>query len=701
MLFYNLYCGNQVDSTNLISTLENQVRVIYKKDMKKDDYHVLYYILNILHAENNCPINPNFNINSYQMQYIQNMKNDNYMYNLFRNFYQQTTNSIISQYFYNIEKYFTLCFKCDKIFYYDHKIIITFDLDQFILLRNQEFLNNTGSNISLAQCFYYYQKEKSCKCPICQSPMSKEQSKILFSTKVLILRFKRSFHNLKGDVDFDIAFNINNMINSNTNRETMNKKYYLKSIISLYQSNNGFKYFSDVCINGNWYRFCDNNDFNINIKNININELKKFEPQMLIYELEDDNNQFNPFYNSFENKNIMTMMQLINMQLQMLQLKEFMQRVCNNASFSRVDMNVQNNNNNNQNTQNLNLDFLIVPENWNGNGKDSMTIKPQVKLEDTMEKAIDNFYTKLLKPREAIKRFEFNNQIVDPYSKFTLRDFGINNNSIIKAIKADNFDILSIFNNNNNNQNQNYNNNNQSTLNISLIFVIIPENWNGNKKDSMTIKPQVKLEDTIEKAIDNFYTKLLKPREAIKRFMFNNIIVDPHSKLKLREFGINNNSTIFAIKANNFDILSIFNNNNNNQNSQFLSLDFVIIPENWSGDQKDSLKIKPQVTFGDTVEKAINNFYIKLVKPREAIKRFEFNHMNVNVNSKTTLRDFGVQNNSIIYAIKADNFDTLSLFNNNNNNNNNYNNNINNNNNNININNNNFNNLHNLNHKTS
>ena len=65
-----------MDSTNLISTLENQVRVIYKEDMKKDDYHVLYYILNILHAENNCPINPNFNINSYQMQYIQNMKND-------------------------------------------------------------------------------------------------------------------------------------------------------------------------------------------------------------------------------------------------------------------------------------------------------------------------------------------------------------------------------------------------------------------------------------------------------------------------------------------------------------------------------------------------------------------------------------------------------------------------------------------------
>ena len=132
ILFYNLYCGNQVDSSNLISTLENQVRAIYHKDMKRDDYHALYYFLDMLHIENNCPINPNFDINSYKIQSMQNMKNDNYMYNSFRYFYQQTTNSVISQYFYNIEKYFTLCFNCGQIFYYDHKIIITFDLDEFI-----------------------------------------------------------------------------------------------------------------------------------------------------------------------------------------------------------------------------------------------------------------------------------------------------------------------------------------------------------------------------------------------------------------------------------------------------------------------------------------------------------------------------------------------------------------------------------------
>ena len=123
MLFSNLYRGeDQVDSTNLILTLENQVRELYNKDIIKDDYHFLKYFLKMLHLENNCPNNPKFNISSYSNQTIENMKNDNHMYNSFCKFFQQTTNSIISQCFYNIEKYFTSCSKCNQIFYYDHKV---------------------------------------------------------------------------------------------------------------------------------------------------------------------------------------------------------------------------------------------------------------------------------------------------------------------------------------------------------------------------------------------------------------------------------------------------------------------------------------------------------------------------------------------------------------------------------------------------
>ena len=255
--------------------------------MKKGEYYILYYFLDMLHLENNCPINPNFDINSYKIQCMQNLKNEENMLNLFSDFFQQTTNSVISHYFYNIEKFLTSCPDCGYLFYFNHRIIITFELDRLLFIRNQILPEKNGTNINLAECFNFYQIQNAYQCPICQNPLSKQQISIISSPKVLIVYFKRLSHNLecdlKCDVDFDIEFNINNIIQSNNNSGIMNKKYYLKSIISLYQSNNSFKYFSDVNINGNWYRFCDNNNFQTNIKNIyNYNELKKYEPQILI-----------------------------------------------------------------------------------------------------------------------------------------------------------------------------------------------------------------------------------------------------------------------------------------------------------------------------------------------------------------------------------------------------------------------------------
>ena len=497
ILFSNLFCGNQVDSTNLISTLENQVRAIYNKNMKKDEYHALYYILELLHSENNCPINPNFDINSYNNQKsIENMKNENFMFNSFSNFYQQTTNSLISQYFYNIEKYYTSCFNCGKIFYYDHKVIITFELDKYQLLRNQLNPNRMGSNINLDECFSFYQNEKDCQCPICQGPMAKEKTELLSPAKVLILRFKRSSHNFSCDVDFNYEFNINNVINSNNS--SMNSNYMLKSIISINQTMNGFKYFSDVLINGNWYRYIDNNDCAMNI-NINNNELKMFEPQVLIYELKESNDNMNPFASSMNQNNNNMKMQMSGLQNNFM--NNFPQNPFPNAmnmginnnnnnfagqnNFNPNQMN-NNNNNNNQNSLYLTLEFFIVPENWDGNEENSIKIVPQVTFEDTIEKAINNFFIKLVKPKEAIKRFEFNNNNIDPSSKATLRDFGLKDKSKILAIKADNFDTLVINsdnnsnNNNNNNNNSNNNNSNNNNINVNNNNNNINNNSNIN-----------------------------------------------------------------------------------------------------------------------------------------------------------------------------------------------------------------------------
>ena len=67
--------------------------------------------------------------------------------------------------------------------------------------------------------------------------------------------------------------------------------------------------------------------------------------------------------------------------------------------------------------------------------------------------------------------------------------------------------------------------------------------------------PQITLDDTFEKVINNFFIKLQKPREAIKRFIFDGNEISPYCKQKLRDLGITRDSQIFAVKSVYFDIL--------------------------------------------------------------------------------------------------------------------------------------------------
>ena len=224
--------------------------------------------------------------------------------------------------------------------------LITFDIDKFLSLRNKIYPNKNGSNINLKECFNYYQNLNDCECPICKDPMSKEKTTIFSLTKVLILRFKRSSHNLNCDVDFDFKFNINDMgIALNNSSENLRNNYFLKSIISFYQSSNCYKYFSDVCINDNWYRFCDIYDSAMNVNGEKC--LKKYEPQMLIYELKEDNDNMNPFYSSLNqtNKNI-CITGLANQTILAFKKNNIMDIIKLNSLLNEVKMKIIKNNNN-------------------------------------------------------------------------------------------------------------------------------------------------------------------------------------------------------------------------------------------------------------------------------------------------------------------------------------------------------------------
>ena len=91
----------------------------------------------------------------------------------------------------------------------------------------------------------------------------------------------------------------------------------------------------------------------------------------------------------------------------------------------------------------------------------------------------------------------------------------------------------------------------------------------------------------------------------------------------------------------------------------YISLTFLIIPDNWDNSPQNSIKIVPQITLNDTIEKAIDNFFIKLQKPEQAITKFKLNGIEIYRHSQDILRNLGINENSIIYAIRAPNFDAL------------------------------------------
>jgi ubiquitin C-terminal hydrolase len=455
-LFICLYSNQEkIDSTNLIFHFKNKMNSLYNKDIKKDPYHFLFYFLELLHCENNSPVNINYDINKYKkdIKNIGNQQNDNIMFNLYCNYFVQTQNSVISDYFFNTEKYTYKCNNCSKsIYYYDYVKIFNFNLDKFKKYRAQQNNFNLRKYINLDECFYYYEIENNIKCDKCKNHNAFNNRKIYTSTNVVLISFKRETHKYKGDVFFKLNFSLcDYVLVKNIN----NKNYFLKAIISGYYYNKSMKYFVDICINNNWYRFLDNAFKKIK----NINELYTYEPQILIYEIydsqSDDANFINPFYKRINNVNndkffIPTQAKLNQMRIEQMkkmhdmQIMNMMQIIKQNFMFMQLDNQINNNNNNNINNNSpyIFLQFLIIPEIWDGSQENSLIIKPQVMPEDTIETAIKNFFVKLQKPKEAITKFLFNNNQIFPNSQIKLKDYGINNDSIIYAIKSYNFDEL-------------------------------------------------------------------------------------------------------------------------------------------------------------------------------------------------------------------------------------------------------------------
>ena len=280
LIYCSLYNGQNADSSNFILNYNNKYKSVYNNSkLYNDPYHFLFYLIELIHAENNNPPNPNFNLNILEKRKLEELKNDDFMFNLFCSFYQATQNSIISNYFHNIIKNEIECETCKRLYFYSFQYIIKFDLDQYKTFRNQAFIEKTLQKLTFDECFSCLTGGIVKNCSNCNKPNAKSFISITGNPKILILALIRKNHTYKCDLDFTNKLNIFPYCNSKNKNNTT---YYLKACISLW---NPGEYFSDISINNCWYRYYKNQ---MKMLGDVTTEIHTYEPQLLIYELEEN-----------------------------------------------------------------------------------------------------------------------------------------------------------------------------------------------------------------------------------------------------------------------------------------------------------------------------------------------------------------------------------------------------------------------------
>ena len=151
----------------------------------------------------------------------------------------------------------------------------------------------------------------------------------------------------------------------------------------------------------------------------------------------------------------------------------------------------------------------------------------------------------------------FQDQKLKQYKKMV--DFQQQQQSIQNAQKQ-NGDILKLINIgyfNANQFSQNQNPFEQIDVNFQLTFSVVPEFGDQSLDKNIRILSQVRSSHTVKMAIDNFFVKLVKPRESIQRFILNGNILDPQCEQTLSSMNIDHNTIIKAIKSENFNELKL------------------------------------------------------------------------------------------------------------------------------------------------
>ena len=373
---------------------ENKDNLPSSNVLSPDPFHFFYFLLHFLHLETNM-------VKEYDNRFVNldfnSMKNDNQIYREFLLFVIKTQNSLVSTNFFSSIRYIFNCPNCQIYFYYGLQTILRMNIDIYRQIRDQYKPNKKGTILDLSDLLDCYCCETPIKCGHCGND-AKKQAKLCLPGKTIIISLERTQHTFSPDVKFDLNFNFFNYISkSKTNGMNLNTYYELKAVISYANIGNEGKYFADCKIRGGnfsdfWVRYIDSYYFNIQE-----NDLFTYEPQILIYEVNNNinsnkqqnytnintNNQTN---NNNNNKSIINnnfMMSGSNVMENMNNLNQmnFSNAPVQQSVFDYMKMNPINNNQNYSNNNMINVNnqmnnnpFMQQINQYNNNNEQNMKI---------------------------------------------------------------------------------------------------------------------------------------------------------------------------------------------------------------------------------------------------------------------------------------------------------------------------------------
>ena len=303
----------------------------------------MLYFLQILHFEVNFSRN-NVNVKRLDFLSLADKRQENMMRNIFFEYLNEChNNSVVFRYFTNYGENTYKCKNCGE--YYDFSLhnIYEMNLNKFYFIKNGNN-NSNKSLINLDDCFNYYCNAYA-ECLFCKQNVI--LNKTIYNGKSIIIRFKRENFTNKCDVDFPLQFDISDF--SFYYKSNYEKTFYvLKACIS--RTKEG-KYFADINIgaetnSGKWVRYLDSQA----IKLDSSNDIKIFEPQILIYvlkNLERNNNNYN-----YNNNN-----PGININNNANKLINFNNKESGAYFFQNFHNNINNSNNNNSINNNNNINY--------------------------------------------------------------------------------------------------------------------------------------------------------------------------------------------------------------------------------------------------------------------------------------------------------------------------------------------------------